>query len=294
MGSSRAQAPGFYRHMLGAVTVTALNDGLLTESAAVLSGIEPDAVAAALAAAFLPPEPRITVNAFLVQCGGQAILIDAGCGDGMGQGAGRLGANLAHAGVAPHEVDLILLTHMHPDHVGGLLDARGAAAFPRARLLVPDADAAVFLDAALAQRVPDAAKPVFAKAQAVAAAYAGRLERFAGDAELAPGIRPVPLPGHSPGHTGYRIADELLIWGDVVHVPGVQFGRPEVGVVFDADPALAQRTRLDTLASVARGRTLVGGMHMPFPGLAHVAAEGAAYRPVPILWEPGANGEDAA
>jgi glyoxylase-like metal-dependent hydrolase (beta-lactamase superfamily II) len=283
------QVPGFYRHAIGDITVTAFNDGVLKAGPEVLLGIDAETAAALLIEAFLPPRPVITVSAFMVQSGGVSALIDAGAGGGMGPEAGRLAANLTSAGVSPGDIDLVLVTHMHPDHIGGLLDAGGGAVFPRARILVSKSDAAVFLDPAIAERVPDEAKPVFAAARALEAAYAGRFETFDGVAEVMLGVSPVSLPGHSPGHTGYRITsggETLLIWGDVVHVPGLQFRRPEVGMVFDADAALAQQTRRDAFAAAARSRELVGGMHLPFPPLGHVAVGGDAFRWVPVLWNP--------
>ncbi len=286
------QAPGFYRQRLGDMLVTSLNDGTLNESVGVLRGIEGDAAARVLSNAFLSPSPVLTVNAFLLQAAGTCILIDAGCGTGMGTEAGRMAANLHHAGIAVSDIGVVLLTHMHPDHIGGLLNPNGDAVFPNARILVPDGDAAVFLDPTIAANVPDGVKPVFAKARAVAAAYEGRFERFGAASALLAGVTAVPLPGHSPGHTGFRITSggqSLLIWGDVVHVPGIQFRHPEVGMVFDADPALAERTRRTAFDEAARTGELIAGMHMPFPGFGHLVAEGSAFGFVPVLWTAGAS-----
>jgi len=262
---------------IGDVLVTSLADGVLRESTAVLQGIDGDAAAALLPGASLV----VTISAFLVRTADMLVLIDAGAGDAIGPDAGRLVSSLAAAGVVPEEIGLILLTHMHPDHIGGLLRPDGAPQFDRARVLAPAPDAAVFLDPAIADGVPDAVKPVFAKARAVQTAYAGRFGTFDGPAELAPGITPVPLPGHSPGHTGFRITDggqSLLIWGDVVHVPAIQFGHPKVGMIFDADGPLAQRTRRNVFAEMAASGEPVAGMHLQYPGFARIVAEGDAYR----------------
>jgi glyoxylase-like metal-dependent hydrolase (beta-lactamase superfamily II) len=284
------QAPGFYRQLVGDMLVTSLNDGTLNESVGVLRGIKGDAAARVLSSAFLSPSPVLTVNAFLLQAAGTCILIDAGCGTGMGTEAGRMAANLRHAGIDVGDIGVVLLTHMHPDHIGGLLGSDGDAVFPNARILVPDADAAVFLDPTIAANVPDGVKPVFTKARAVATAYDGRFERFGAASALPAGITAVPLPGHSPGHTGYRVASggqSLLIWADVVHVPGLQFRHPEVGMVFDVDPALAERTRRTTFDEAARSGELIAGMHMPFPGFGHLVAEGSTYGFVPVFWNAG-------
>ena len=286
------QAPGFYRHRVGDIVVTTLNDGILNEGIGVLRGIDGDDAARVLTSAFLSPNPVITVNAFLLQTAGTCILIDTGCGSGMGPETGRLAANLHHAGVEVGDIGHVLLTHMHPDHMGGLLGPAGDAVFPNAHVRVPDADAAVFLDPAIAEKVPEAVKPVFALARAVAAAYEGRFERFGATSELPACVTAVPLPGHSPGHTGYRVASggqSLLIWGDVVHVPGIQFRHPEVGMVFDADPALAERTRRTAFDEAARSGELITGMHMPFPGLGHITAEGSSFGFLPVLWNAGAS-----
>lgn len=280
------QVPGYYRCRIGDIVVTALNDGALAEPADVLTGIDAAGAAAILTAAFRPPTPLITVNAFLVQTPAHSVLIDTGCGNKMGPTVGRVAANLAAAGVDAADIDLVLLTHLHPDHVNGLLTVDGSAAFPEAKVMVHAADAAVFLSEEVAAGAPDAAKPVFAMARAAIAPYADRFATF-DEGEIVPGITVVKLPGHSPGHSGFRIADggeSLLVWGDIAHVPDLQSRRPDVGMVFDADPDLAIRTRRAVFAEAASTRELVAGMHLLFPGFAHVLAEDDAYRLVPIMW----------
>jgi hypothetical protein len=124
---TRAQAPGYYRCKVGDIVVTALNDGALAEPADVLTGIDAAGAAAILTGAFRPPAPLITVNAFLIETPDRTVLLDTGCGNRMGPTAGRMAANLAAAGIAAADVDLVLLTHLHPDHVNGLLTADGGA-----------------------------------------------------------------------------------------------------------------------------------------------------------------------
>ncbi|MDB5402312.1 MAG: beta-lactamase [Rhodopila sp.] len=278
------QAPGYYRHRMGDIVVTALNDGSLAKPAEILSGIDPAGAAAILRAEFRPETPVITVNAFLVQTPDLTVLIDAGCGTKMGPTVGRMAANLHAAGLDPAEIDLVLLTH--PDHVNGLLTADGSPAFGHARIMAHAADAAFFLSEAAAARAPEPAKPVFAMARAALAPYGERFSTCEGG-EVAPGITAVPLPGHSPGHCGFRVVgagQSLLIWGDIVHVPDLQCRRPEVGLVFDDDPTLAAATRRQALTAAAEARELVAGMHLLFPGFAHVTAEGGAFRSVPLMW----------
>ena len=123
-------------------------------------------------------------------------------------------------------------------------------------------------------------------AQRQMAPYLDRLELFAGG-KVAPGITAVPLPGHTPGHTGYRIAsngESLLVWGDIAHVPEVQIARPDVTVIYDVDPAEAKASRRRILAETATDRSLVAGMHLHFPGYAHVLRDGDDYRLFPEPW----------
>lgn len=278
--------PGFHRKVFGDTVVTALSDGYLTLPNEALLGIDPAAAAALLQAARRGPAPRSSVNAFLVQSGGRTVLVDAGAGAKAYPTLGRLQDSLAAAGVSPGDVDAVVMTHLHIDHWGGLTAADGAAIFPRAELVIPAAEAAYWLDGATAGAAPDEAKPRFAGAQAAVAPYRDRLRTFAG-AEAMPGLHAVPLPGHSPGHTGYLVeggGKRLLVWGDVMHVPDVQAPRPDVGVMFDTDPAAAMATRRRALDMAVADDLMVAGMHLHFPAFSRVVRAGEGYAVVPELW----------
>ena len=281
------QVPGIYRHRVGDAVVTAISDGGINFPLAALQNIAPDEAQARLTAAGRTATHMTAINAFAVQTAARTVLIDTGAGPYMGPTGGRMLANLAAAEIAPEQVDVILMTHLHSDHTGGLLDASGKPVFPNAELFVPEPDAVFWLDEARAAVVPEAARGHFDIARAVAAAYGARLRLFTGGEPVA-GITAVPLPGHTPGHTGYRIgsgADSLLIWGDILHLQDIQCRRPEVTPVFDNDPAAATATRRAVLARAADERLVVAGMHMHFPAFARIVRDGDAYAVQPIAWQ---------
>ncbi len=282
-----AAAPGFHRVSIGAFEVTALSDGTVDLPIdQLLVNTTPEAVAEALAASFLELPLETSSNAFLVNTGAALVLVDAGAGSLFGPTLGRLAESLRASGHSPEEVDHVVLTHLHPDHVGGLA-TEGAMAFPEADVHVAAADADHWLSEANLQAAPEDGRGFFEGAQASLAPYvaAGRLQTFEGEAEIVPGLRVLPLPGHTDGHVGYVVESEdaaLLIWGDVVHVAAVQFADPSVTIAFDGHPETAAAERSALFAQVAAEGTLVAGAHLPFPGLGHVRAEGGAYEWVPL------------
>lgn len=280
------QSAGFHRRRVGDMLVTAINDGAFDLPLAALRGIEPDAASAMLTEAFRPPAPRTSVNAFLIQGNGSTILIDTGAAGAFAPTLGHLPARLAAAGVAPGEVDTILMTHLHVDHYSGLASPAGTASFPKAELVIPQAEADFWLNEAVAAAAADDPKATFAGAQAAVAPYRSRLRLFSG-ADVAPGIQAQPLPGHTPGHTGYLVTSgdaALLIWGDVMHVQDVQQRRPEVSMVFDTDPEQAAQTRLRALDMVAQDRLMVAGAHLHFPAFSWVRKLPEGYEVVPDAW----------
>jgi glyoxylase-like metal-dependent hydrolase (beta-lactamase superfamily II) len=282
------QVPGVYHQTLGDLTITAINDGYLPASFDYINNIDPAEGSKLLAAGFRADPPRFTVNAFVVHTPSGIVLIDSGCGPGMGPTLGRAHANLTAAGVDPADVKTILITHLHPDHIGGLTDADGKARFPNAELVLNAAEAAFWLPPEALEKAPDGAKDYFRAAQGATAPYKDRMRTLT-SGEAVSGIAIVPEPGHTPGHSGWLIASggsSLLIWGDIVHVPGIQFAHPRVGLVFDADVEQAYQTRLRILDMVATDRVMVAGMHLDFPTFGHVEKRGDAYGFIPTVWSP--------
>jgi glyoxylase-like metal-dependent hydrolase (beta-lactamase superfamily II) len=277
------QVPGLHHRRVGDILVTAVSDGFLDGSLAALQNIEEGDAARLLREAFrLSVARRTSVNTFLIRSGGRACLVDTGCGRTLQSSAGRVFDNLDAAGVSAAAIDTILLTHMHPDHSNGLSDSSGTALVPNAEVGLHEAELGYWTDD---QRA--GTEGYFDMARQQLAPYRDRLRTFAGEVEVFPGVTSVPLPGHTPGHTGYLVASgghALLIWGDIVHAPEIQVPRPEVTMTFDVDPALAEATRRRTFDRVANDRLAFTGMHLHFPGWSHLAYRDDRYRLVPDAW----------
>jgi glyoxylase-like metal-dependent hydrolase (beta-lactamase superfamily II) len=284
------QVPGFYRMKVGDLEVTALFDGLGVFDPHWLKGKKAtmDGVAKAL-----HEDPHMldgSETGFLVNTGKQLILVDAGAGTWFGGGAlGRLAGNLRSAGYVPEDVDLVLVTHLHSDHVGGLTTQDGKRVFPNAEVHVAKAESDFWLSPEIAAKAPTDAQPFFQSAQAIATPYikAGKWRTFSGSEAIVDGVRLVPLPGHTPGHTGYEFSSKgqkIMFWGDVVHAQRVQLQRSEVTVVFDIDVTAAAATRKQLLPRLARENVVIAGPHMLFPSLGRLRKEGRAYSWAPVAF----------
>ena len=286
---AHTSAPGYYRMMLGDFEVTALSDGTSPMPVQqLLTGITPAQTEQALKAAFQPLPYEMNFNAFLVNTGSKLVLFDTGAGKLLGKNLGELVARIEASGYRPEQVDDIYITHMHPDHIGGL-SAQGKRVFPNAVVHANQHDADFWLSTAQRDKAPAAQKEFFDDAMAALQPYiqAGRFKTFEGNAQLAPGIRAVALAGHTPGHTGYLVESKgrkMLVWGDVIHVPAVQFAQPQVAIHFDIDSPEAVAARERILAEVARNGYLVAGAHLSFPGLGHLRKDGTGYRWLPVSY----------
>ena len=283
----KTQAAGYYRVMLGEFEVTALSDGtvalpvdtLLTNTTKAKSD-------KTLARIFLKSPVETSVNAYLINTGTKLVLVDTGAAGLFGPTLGRLAESLKSAGYQPEQVDEIYITHMHPDHVGGLM-AGEKMAFPNAVVRADKRDADFWLSQANLDKAPAEGKGFFQGAMASLNPYvaAGKFKPFDGNTELAPGIKAMAAPGHTPGHSLYVVESggrKLVLWGDLMHVAAVQFAEPSVTIAFDTDSKNAAVQRKRAYAEAAKQGYLVGSAHLSFPGLGHLRAEGKGYTFVPV------------
>jgi glyoxylase-like metal-dependent hydrolase (beta-lactamase superfamily II) len=294
----KTQAPGYYRMMLGKFEVTALFDGGVNLDAALLRNISESDIQKLLAHGLIENSHKIpaSINAYLINTGAKLVLVDAGGGAAMGPAAGFVRQNLKAAGYSPEQVDFVLITHLHPDHVAGLLDATGKPALPKAEVYVAKAESDYWLSTAKPESVPAEYREHLKKAvklvQTVADPYlkSGRWKTFEGVDLPISGVKAVPIVGHTPGHTGYEVSSDghtLLIIGDTIHIEAVQFARPDAAVSFDSDPKQAVAAREALFRRIADGKTLVAGMHLSFPGIGRIRADGEDhYGWAPISYAP--------
>ncbi|HEN1429587.1 TPA: MBL fold metallo-hydrolase [Klebsiella pneumoniae] len=268
----------FYTLTAGDLTVTAVSDGLMSAPLSLLSGISREEAEHLQRHSGLASPETIAIGANLIRGRGNTVLVDTGTGGANGVG-GELIANLARLGVGPEEIDAILLTHAHPDHIGGLLSAAGTPAYPNATVFLPTRESAYWLATSTFDNASDRGRRNVLLVRRVLANCAAQISGV-DDEEVIAGIRPCPLPGHTPGHTGYRLEagdTSLLIWGDIVHFPSIQSARPEASVAFDVDPEQARRTREILLRQAASERWLIAGMHLGLPGFARVENTASGY-----------------
>ena len=282
----KTSAPGYYRMMLGDFEVTALSDGTVDlKMADLLTNIPTARIHSALAKQHLKDPVEVSVNAYLINTGSKLVLIDAGSGTFFGPTVGKLMANLKASGYQPEQVDEIYITHMHADHVGGLV-AGSQIAFPNAIVRADQREADLWLSKAKMDTAPKEAKQVFEGAMASINPYvaAGKFKPFNGNTDLIPGIKAVAAHGHTPGHTVYVVesnGQRLVLWGDLMHSAAVQFPDPSVTIKFDTDSKTAAAQRKLQYADAAKRGHWVAAAHLPFPGIGHLRAGGKGYDWIP-------------
>jgi len=283
--------PGFYRMMLGDFEITALSDGTLPlKVETLLTNTSPAKVKKALDRWYLKDPVDTSVNVYLINTGSKLVMVDAGTGVLFGPTLGKLVGNLQASGYRPEQVDEIYITHMHADHVGGLMSG-DKLTFPNATVRADKHDADYWLSQANMDAAPQNAKDFFKGAMASLNPYvaAGKFKPFDGDTELVPGVKAMASRGHTPGHTTYVVESKgakLALWGDLMHVAAVQFAEPSVTIKFDTDPKSAAEQRKSAYADAASKGYWVAAAHLSFPGIGHLRADGKAYAWVPANYAP--------
>ena len=285
-----AASPAFYRFKLGDFEVTALHDGEGARplDASFVKNAPLEAVQKTLADNYLPTDKIvISFTALLVNTGAKLVLIDTGFADNGGPTNGRVAAAMKAAGYTPDQVDVVLLSHFHGDHLQGARLKEGKLTYPNAEIMVPEPEWAFWMDDAKMSAAPDAMKGAFAGVRRVLAPSAGDVKRFKWGDEVVTGITAVEASGHTPGHTAFAIVSgnaKLMYLADITNNPVLFATNPEWKVMFDmdADKAIATRKRILDMAATDKFR--VSFYHASFPATGFVAKEGAGYRFVPAQW----------
>ncbi len=279
---------GFYRMTIGDISVTALSDG--TVGLQILDGLLLNAksgeVEKLLAYNYQKSPIDASINAFLIQLSGRLILIDAGSAELVGPTANKLPDSLRAVGVQPEQITDIFLTHIHPDHSGGLMEGNKKV-FPNSIVHVDKREVDYWFDKAIAEKAVEPVKTFFSQAVVKVKPYrdSGQLKTFEGETQFFPGFRSQPTYGHTPGHSLYILengGEKLVFCGDLVHVDAVQFDDPSVCIKFDSDPVKAAEQRKKTFADAAKTPYLLAFAHVSFPGVGHVRNEGDHYRWIPV------------
>jgi len=286
LGASRGQ---HYRFALGAFEVTTVFDGARgIEEVYKIFGADqsPEDVQALAEERLLPPAKAVNMfTPVVVNTGQQLIVFDTGNGAGGRPDLGRFAAGLAEAGISPGDVDLVVLTHYHPDHIGGLME-EGAPVFPNATYAANETEHAFWT---APERMSGPTERVAKIVEANVKPLTEKMAMLKDGDEVAPGIRALLTPGHTLGHTSFHIESDgkrLLIGGDFCNHYVLSLERPEWHVSFDMDKDMAGETRKKTLDMLATDKVMFTSYHMPNPAVGMVEKNGTGYRYVPATYQP--------
>src|SRR5262245_42713186 len=284
------QNAGIYRLRLGAFEITVLSDGSFTLPSPLLATNLAEAeLKEFVKANHIGADTfRTQINVVLVDTGDRKVLIDAGEGGSRQPTTGRLMASLQAAGIEPAAVDIVVLTHAHPDHLWGAVDTKaGTIRFPNARYVISDREWDFWSDPERHNPFPERFRGMIPGTQAAFKLIADRTTRIKAGTEIVSGIATVESRGHTLGHMSVQLAsggEQALVVGDAITQVLISFAHPEWRPGYDGDMDQAVATRRRLLDQAATDRVLVLGYHFPFPGVGNVARDGAVYRWVPEHW----------
>lgn len=291
------QQPSSYEMILGDIKITALSDGSINQELKnLLTNTTDEEIDHLTSENFQDDENQASVNAYLFRLDGKLIMVDAGTSDLYGPSLGFLPENLRKAGYDPTEIDVILITHIHTDHTGGLM-FDGTMVFPNATVYISKPELDYWLSERIYNSASEAKKKYFDQARKKVLPYheKGKIKTFKFGEELFPGLTALSAVGHTPGHTFYQLVsqqDRIMFWGDLLHSSAVQFPNPDVTIVYDVDPSQAALTRKKAFTDAAKNKYWIAADHLSFPGIGHIKSNGkGGYHWYPINYTIDATGK---
>lgn len=288
-GTPTLPTPGFRKAKVGDAEVISLIDGIARRPLGeeFVKNAPLAEVRALLASQGLPTDYiDVPFTPFLAVVGNRRILMDTGLGEFGGATTGKLLEHLRAAGLQPTDIDTVLITHYHGDHINGLRNKAGEYVFPKAKVMVPAPEHAFWMDDAKMAAAPAGMKGAFENVRRTFAQMpADMLVRFEPGSEVAPGIRSVAAFGHTPGHTLFELSSRgqtFAYLGDLTNVPALFARNPDWAVTFDMDAEAARKVRRATFERIVASNAMVGGFHFPFPafGRTVVSGNGYAFQPM--------------
>ena len=286
------QGPSFYRYKVGSYECTQASDGIaqFPMPDGFIKNASKEEISKALQAGYLPGD-KMTVpfNPMAVNTGSKLIVIDTGYSDKGPKTAGQFHKNLGAAGIDLKAVDIVIISHFHPDHINGLLDAAGTSAFPNAVIKVPSVESAFWMDDGNMNKAQGGLANAFKNVRRVMGPVTKQITKYEWNKEVAPGITAISTVGHTPGHTSFVVASgngKLLVQSDVTNNPYLFLRHPNWHVTYDMDGTKAEETRRKFYDMASAEKTLIAGFHFPFPSLGYVEKDGTNYRLVPAPWMP--------
>jgi glyoxylase-like metal-dependent hydrolase (beta-lactamase superfamily II) len=282
------QAPGFYRYKVGDLQVTAINDGFFRRPLeGFIRNAELPAVQKVLGDQALATDAvTIPFTTLVVNDGKKLTLLDTGNGNSGAPTSGLWMTNFRAAGFAPEQVDTVVISHFHGDHINGLRLKEGTAVFANAEVMVPEAEWAFWMDDAKAAAAPDPMKPAFQNVRRVFDPIKAQVKQYKPGSEPVTGIASIAAYGHTPGHTAFVVGGKLLALSDTTNTPALFVTNPGWQAIFDMDGGAAEATRRKLLDMAIADKLQVAFYHAPFPATGHIVKDGAGYRMLPMAWSP--------
>jgi glyoxylase-like metal-dependent hydrolase (beta-lactamase superfamily II) len=290
------QSAGWYRYKVGTHEVTVATDGVnrfrLPDGFVVNKSR--DEINEAWTAMYQEKDQMaVPYTPIAVNTGSKLVVIDTGLGEASFEASkgsnGQFHGNLKAAGIDRNQVDLVIISHFHGDHINGLLMSDNKPAFPNAEITVPAVEWKYFMDdAEMAKQTSDRMKGVFAGLRRVFDTLGRKVTQYEANKELAPGITSVATHGHTPGHMSFVIASgnaKVFVQSDVTNNP-LFVRNPGWHLMFDQDPQAAEATRRRVYDMLVTDKMMVQGFHYPFPALAYIEKSGTSYRELPVPWNP--------